>query len=361
MGDTARYRPLTSTLPNGMFDLRIAAEFDARAPFALADATLLVLANIGSHSHGTYVPPTDPRAIDDVDYMGIVIPPVSYTLGIRTWDGVNFMRDELDCVFYSFRKFVALLVKSNPNVLGLLWLRPDCWTVRHALWGEIVAARELFSSLDAYPAFTGYAYGQMKRMTAFDLAAQREWQHVNALVEAAGWTRNDIVNDRHLVMPNVSAVRALLPPDPNDADPDATVNAALQEARVRLKHLHAKHFQGYLGEKRKALVTQHGYNTKNAAHLIRLMRMCVEFLGTGTLTVYRTEDAAHLRDIKAGRVALADVQAEAEALFAEAKVIKERSPLPASPDVAAIDALVVRLHRDVYGVPVAALADPPPP
>lgn len=33
-----------------------------------------------------------------------------------------------------------------------------------------------------------------------------------------------------------------------------------------------------MGEKRKQLVAKHGYDTKNASHLIRLLRMGMEFL-----------------------------------------------------------------------------------
>src|SRR4051812_11157423 len=111
-----------SVLQSLAFDVRIAEEFDKRCPFKLTTNNLLVLAHVGSKSHGTYVAPDNPEAIDDVDYMGVVIPPIEYVLGVESWEGVQFMREELDCVFYSLRKFVGLLMKNNPNVLGMLWM-----------------------------------------------------------------------------------------------------------------------------------------------------------------------------------------------------------------------------------------------
>lgn len=48
----------------------------------------------------------------------------------------------------------------------------------------------------------------------------------------------------------------------------------------RMEHAACK---GYMGEKRKALVNKYGYDTKSVAHLIRLLRMGVEFLTTGEM------------------------------------------------------------------------------
>lgn len=57
----------------------------------------------------------------------------------------------------------------------------------------------------------------------------------------------------------------------------------------RFRKLHREHFSGYMGEKRKAMVRKYQYDVKNAAHLIRLLRMGTEFLTTGELQVYRGE------------------------------------------------------------------------
>jgi len=51
--------------------------------------------------------------------------------------------------------------------------------------------------------------------------------------------------------------------------------------------------------KRRELVRRLGYDAKNAAHLIRLLRMGIEFLTEGTLHVERV-DAPELLDIKHG-------------------------------------------------------------
>ena len=69
-----------------------------------------------------------------------------------------------------------------------------------------------------------------------------------------------------------------------------------------------------MGQKRRELVRRVGYDAKNAAHLIRLLRMGIEFLIEGTMHVERA-DAPELLDIKRGEWPLEKVKAEAERLF----------------------------------------------
>jgi predicted nucleotidyltransferase len=101
-------------------------------------------------------------------------------------------------------------------------------------------------------------------------------------------------------------------------------------------------FEGYMGEKRKALVEAHGYDTKNAAHLIRLLRMGIEFLRDGELNVLR-HDAAELLAIKHGDWSLGKIKTEAERLFRRAEYGYDRSTLPIRPDHEKVNALCVEV------------------
>ena len=108
--------------------------------------------------------------------------------------------------------------------------------------------------------------------------------------------------------------------------------------------------QGYMGDKRKRIVEQFGYDTKNAAHLIRLLRMGIEFLHDGEMRVDRGGlDATELLDIKHGTWTLEQVQAEAARLFARAEDAHDRSTLPLRPDRERVNELC--LH--VVGVALA--------
>lgn len=85
---------------------------------------------------------------------------------------------------------------------------------------------------------------------------------------------------------------------------------------------------------------------KNATHVIRLMRMCVEILSTGTVDVYRHTDRDELLAIRQGRSSLEEVMQESEHLRNEAGKSLNTSPLPKEPDHIKINALITSITSD---------------
>lgn len=312
-------------------DPRLSRAFAAANGFPL-EPNLLVLGLMGSHSHGTYIPPAEPDAIDDVDLMGFLVPPVEYHIGLPRWQHWVFQYEELDVVIYSLDKAFRLLLKSNPNIVGLLWLREDEYIHRHPLFDTLRGERAIFSSLEAAEAFAGYAYSQLKRMEAFDVERMAEYESLTAEIRAAGPTNEVLEADSQKLMHISRHWQIPL------------------ETLKRFRKIHRQHFSGYMGEKRKAMVRKYQYDVKNAAHLIRLLRMGSEFLQSGKLQVYRTADAQELKAIKQGAWTLEQVKLEAETLFQGIEAARESSPLPPAPDHAAANALLMRMHRQILGL-----------
>ena len=122
-------------------------------------------------------------------------------------------------------------------------------------------------------------------------------------------------------------------------------------AKAQLTKMERGAYRGYMGEKRKQLVERYGYDTKNACHLIRLLRMGIEFLRDGELIVDRGNyDAAELIAIKQGEWSLERVKDEAARLFVRAEEAADRSTLPSKPDRAAINQLcvdIVQSHHEL--------------
>lgn len=106
--------------------------------------------------------------------------------------------------------------------------------------------------------------------------------------------------------------------------------------------------RGYLGAKRKALVDKHGYDTKNAAHLIRLLHMGKEFMATGTMTVKRTWDRDMILEIKRGEWSLERVNAYAADLFAACREAVATSPLPPRLHLKRIEVVITAILEDWF-------------
>lgn len=111
-------------------------------------------------------------------------------------------------------------------------------------------------------------------------------------------------------------------------------------------------FEGYMGEKRKRLVERIGYDSKNAAHLIRLLRMGNEFLKDGVLHVLRP-DRQQLLEIKRGEWSLAEVRNEAARLFKLSDELYARCELPQKPDMDRVNEICVEMVKTAISARLA--------
>ena len=232
----------------------------------------ILLGYVGSIAHGTHIPSSNPDSIDDQDIMGICVGEIETYLGLRSFEQKITQYKSWDSCIYEIRKYFRLLLKQNPNVISLLWLRPEHYIYISPIGQQIIDNRNLFASKESYKSFTGYAYAQLQRMERF-------------------------------------------------------------------------RFEGYMGAKRKELVERFGYDAKNGAHLIRLMRMCNEYLETGEFIVCRP-DAEELKAIKTGQWQLEKIKEEAHRLFLKAGELVDRSRLPEKPDYKKAEELLISILRE---------------
>ena len=105
--------------------------------------------------------------------------------------------------------------------------------------------------------------------------------------------------------------------------------------------------EGYMGARRKELMEKFGYDTKNAAHLIRLLRMGIEYMKDGELYVNR-HDAPQLLEIKHGEWTLEHVKAEADRLFVVAEQAFLDSKLPERPNHEAVSELCYEIVMGAF-------------
>jgi len=118
----------------------------------------------GSIAHGTFIPSNDPNSIDDMDILGIAIPPREWFFGLRQFEQFERKEGCWDILIYDFRKFIRLLTKSNPNVMQMLWTPEHHILKTSGAHGKLVANKHLFVHKGIYKSFCGYSYGQLHKM-----------------------------------------------------------------------------------------------------------------------------------------------------------------------------------------------------
>lgn len=299
-------------------------------PHLVPNGTIL-LGDRGSVAHGMYVPNHDPNSIDDVDLMGIIVPDERYYLGLKEWGSrgtKEYKEYHWDVVYYELKKMVSLLLQGNPNVLSLVWMRPGDYSILSGLGRRLIENRAIFRGKHVYNAFAGYAHAQLLKMETREPSEIREYLGVTYELKRRR------IHPTDQLLPDVLG-------DYTDCS-----DWGDEKLRARLSHFQKKGENiGYMGDKRKRLVLEHGYDSKNASHLIRLLRMCIEFLDTGELVVMRP-DAKELLEIKRGEWGLDNVKSLSTSLFEEAKAARDRSRLPEKPDYEAAETLVIGILRD---------------
>ena len=225
----------------------------------------------GSITHGTFRPSKDSSIPDDRDVIAVVMNPIDHYFGFTMQDVWERKEGIWDLVAYEARKYLGLLLKSNPSVLESLWL-PSNYYIKMTPAGKLlIEYRNLFMTKEVSKTFLGYAYSQMKKVEA-------------------GKTN------------------------------------------------------GAMGAKRKALVEQFGFDTKNVAQAIRLLKMGMEILCTGEMRVER-EDNRYLVDIRQGKYSLEYCKAEATNYIKMVEDALIKSVLPVRPDKERVNALLVQVMQ----------------
>lgn len=306
---------------------------------------MVLTAYRGSVAHNMYVPKNDPNHIDDIDVIGFAIGAPKHYFGLHEWGSrgtKETKQGHWDCAWYELRKAFSLLLQGNPNILSTLWIEPCHYIDLREAGKRIVENRNLFVGKHVYDSFAGYASAQLQKMEARDPAELREYLAVTAELKFRG------VHPNHKGEPF---------PEPDKSGGEARDVATWGNDKLvaRLRH-YQKSGENieYMGDKRKRLVLDVGYDSKNAAHCVRLLRMAKEFLMSGSMQVWRTHDREELLDIKKGKWKLEDIKALAEQLFEELKQARDASPLPPESNRKEAEALLIDIVRGGLPEPAAA-------
>ena len=345
-------------------------------PAWVRDATIFVVRH-GSHAYGLA------REGSDVDHKGVAVPPLALLYDYRN-DFEQVETHEPDVVIYDVRKFLRLASECNPNIIELLWAHPEdrvVWTPSADL---LVAHRKLFLSRKARQTFAGYALAQLKR-----IRTHRRWltqPPAAAPTRAAfGLPERTVIPADQLAAAHAQVTKQLdiwQADDLEDVSPAGRIALANRLAEMfaateltedrryaaaarwlgmddnfmalldRERHYSAAQndwrqftrWQLERNPKRAALEAQHGYDTKHAMHLVRLLRMCREILTTAEVVV-RRPDRDELLAVRDGAWSYDQLIEWADAANRELDVLGATSPLPRAPDTERIASLGTTLFE----------------
>lgn len=289
-----------------------------------------------------------------------------------------------ECVIYDVAKFVGLCAVANPNVLEILFADPRDWVFELPSWRRLHDQRHRFLTQRVQQTFMGYAMSQLKR-----IKSHRSWlinppsrkptreqfglpkstttlsrDDQNRLEQSiAEKIRSYGIDDIEMPKSTRIAVQERLETFYRDvlATTDEELDARLRAVATHASSIPAdvvatlnaekkyrsamKQWESYQAWKshrnasRAELERDHGYDTKHAMHLIRLMRMGLEALETGELQV-RRDDADELAAIRDGALSFEQLLQQAGTLSSKMEAASRVSTLPLDVDRAFVDELV---------------------
>jgi len=298
--------------------------------FVTEDLIFMTLA--GSNMYGTNTKDSD------IDLRGVCIPPKNVVMGFaRNFEQQNYENE--DTVVYGLTKFMKLCLANNPNIIELLFAPEDCIRTMTPTWEKLRERRDEIVSAKCYHTFTGYAHSQLNR-----LKGHREWlrnppTHCPAREEFG------------LKASGQGLKQATKGVDLAEVSPEALM-VIEKEKRYRAAKRRWDDYQRWKKERNPArakLEAAHGFDTKHALHLVRLLRMGYEILTTGKVIV-RRPDAEELLAIRNGLYSLDELLEIVEALKLKLDKVNEDKSyvVPFGPPHQEMSDFCVELHEHYW-------------
>ncbi len=286
------------------------------------------------------------RPGSDTDLKGVCVGDPSWYLGFR--GGPEQVELSADHVFYELRKFMRLAAAANPTLLETLYTEPSAHRILTAAGRRLLAARDAFLSRRAGRSFGGYALAQLRR-----IKNHRRWlldpPRQAPRREDFGLRAQPELSREELGAALSLEERAQLQTERHGPGFLTMLRSEKRFAKALRNWQDFRRWQRERNPDRHALEARFGYDTKHAQHLVRLLRMGLEVLQEGAVRVLRP-DREELLAIRDGRWSYDELIGQAEELGARIRAAEKTSPLPAQPDLAALDALCVELVEEVWGV-----------
>lgn len=323
----------------------------------------LVRILFGSHLYGTATPQSDR------DFKGVFVPDPTdillqrapgtlTTVGRPKAAGERNVATDVDDESHSLQRFLALAAEGQTVATDMLFAPVEMWESASPEWLEILRNRRRLLTRQS-ESFLGYCrrqankYGIKGSRVAAARAAKgllesemdrlgsgrRLGEMADLIMELA----RDHAEHMHLV-----DIDGPLHVDGKTRTPITHWDVCDRKMPYTQTIKDAHHVMSRIVDNygRRALEAEanQGVDWKALSHSVRVGRQAIELLETGRVTLPRPE-AAHLLDIKTGKLEYAAVSAEIDDLLVLVKEAAERSTLPEEADRGWMDHFVARTYR----------------
>lgn len=310
---------------------------------------------VGSHLYGTNTPESD------LDICGVYVPSKEEILGISRYpdevdrsqkisDGPRNTAGDVDCKYYSIKRFLQLAIQGQPAAIEMLFSRPIDARHATAVWvSDMVWLRDnAIISKKCIAPFLGFAQAQAEKMV-------RRGEKYNDITKVLA-RLNELTGER--LTETLLANRVSLLHDVKDwwvhtndhgyqqlcfAGSDYDVGISLRTFKKQLQRKEERY-----GTRSKAAALEH-LDYKSLLHCMRLLYQAEEFIATGKITLpLRSDHRDFLLSIKRREWPTEgqDVFSEVTARIASIRQDCERSKsLRPTPLIAPIEGFLIDVHE----------------
>lgn len=312
---------------------------------------ILFLCLGGSHAYGTNIEGSD------VDIRGVFMDSKEAILGLDTFE--MYTDSTTDTCLYSVSKFIKLVSECNPNIIEMLFCKPEHYFYVSEEGRVLLENRHLFLTKRAYYTFGGYANAQLNRLEnalARDekaMTTKEQQEHINrsvmnvssSFVEKFSLPENSIKT--YVGKTSEEADFEILTDFNLKGYPLSKLRSCIEEMTNVARNYSSS--PGNRNHKKDDL-----HLNKHMMHLIRLYFMCNEILRDNDLHTYREEEHNLLMAIRNGSYRNQNGSVKEEfyellrKLEADSKLLYEESTLPNRVDKKQIANLLCQLYSRYF-------------
>ena len=340
----------------------------------LAKDNCIALFRVGSHLYGTSTKDSD------TDIEGLFIEPPEYVIGRKkilevncstkkgNVPGIKNTKDDEDLKYYTVNNFFGLAALGNPNKVEWFFIPEEHILFKNEKYLKMILdAKHLFLSRKIRHSFQGYAYQQknklltkkkrLEELRSFEKVLQENIKKGAKLIgdldvyETISTKRYDPETEQVNILKNkrirggYDYIKYHMTEEGSDAVKvdDKIYNWGMDIEKI---YDHVSKEVAKYGQ-RTQLLDEYGFDLKFCGHMFRLIEQGKELLETGKIT-FPVRNSEFIREIRAGKYDLDFLLEKAKGYEEQFDASEQNSPLPYSPDHAAIHDLQMKIYLEYW-------------